>query len=80
MADHDIINPALYRAIFHGVAAGACQQAAQVDTANAGKWCAEAEAQRGAVRRALHQAASWMASAREASSTAKSAEACVSRR
>ena len=58
MADHEIIDPALYRAILHGIAAGACRRAAHVDRARAGEWIAKAEAQRFAVVDLLHQAAS----------------------
>ncbi len=58
MADHDIIDPALYRAILHAVAAGACRVAAREDSGRAAHWRAhEADQRRKCVER-LHQAAS----------------------
>ena len=54
--DHEIIDEALYRAILHGVAAGACQVAAR-ETGSA-YWAGMAADQREKARARLHQAAS----------------------
>ena len=54
--DHEIIDEALYRAILHGVAAGACRVAAR-ETGSA-YWAGMAEDQREKAEVLLHQAAS----------------------
>lgn len=54
--DHEIIDEDLYRAILHGVAAGACQAAAR-ETGSA-YWAGMAADQRAKARARLHHAAS----------------------
>lgn len=56
MADHEIVDPLLYRAIMHAAAAGACS-VAERETRSA-YWAGMAEDQRGKARVLLHQAAS----------------------
>lgn len=58
MADHEIIDAALYRAILHGVAAGACREAAREDRSRRAYWGALADDQSMKSRVWLHQAAS----------------------
>lgn len=53
--EHEIIDEALYRAILHGVAAGACQAAAR-ETGSA-YWAGMAQDQRKKAEMLLHQAA-----------------------
>lgn len=55
---HEIIDEDLYRAILHGVAAGACQAAAR-ETGSA-YWAGMAQDQRKKATGLLHQAASGL--------------------
>lgn len=57
MADGQIIDEDIYRAILHGAAAGACRIAARLDVSRADHWHDQAQAQSMAVRSAIHQAA-----------------------
>lgn len=59
--DNDIIDEALYRAILHGVAAGACRVAAR-ETGSA-YWTGMAEDQRVKCKMRLHHAAARFCSA-----------------
>ncbi|WP_167544783.1 hypothetical protein [Brevundimonas vesicularis] len=76
--EHEIIDEALYRAILHGVAAGACQVAAR-ETGSA-YWAGMAEDQRVKARARLHQAASGRVSASDDSRPVNAADALMRRR
>lgn len=65
--DHEIIDRDLYRAILHGVAAGACEAAAR-ETGSA-YWSGMASDQRAKARARLHQAAALKACALAKSSS-----------
>lgn len=67
--DHEIIDEDLYRAILHGVAAGACQAAAR-ETGSA-YWAGMAADQRVKARKRLHHAASNRDTACAAARTSK---------
>ena|GEM_PF-2891007 len=67
--EHEIIDEALYRAILHGIAAGACEAAAR-ETRSA-YWAGMAEDQRGKAMALLHQAASVRMPACATASTSK---------
>ena len=62
MADHEIIDAALYRAILHGVAAGACRAAGLEDEARGAYWNALADDQSRKSKLRLHQEAPSRAS------------------
>lgn len=67
--EDEMIDEALYRAILHGVAAGACRVAAR-ETGSA-YWAGMAEDQREKAEVLLHQAASVRMPACAAASTSK---------
>jgi len=71
--DHEIIDEALYRAILHGVAAGACRAAAR-ETGSA-YWAGMAADQRAKARARLHHAASAWGDADLAASASSSSVA-----
>ena len=75
MANHEIIDATLYRAILHGVAAGACRVAAREDEARDAYWNARADDQSRKSRLRLHQAAARSGPSRAASRAAKSTDA-----
>ena len=73
MADHEIVDPLLYRAILHATAAGACSVAARETGQDC--WAALGGEQRAKASVLLHQAATLKACAlaRSSSVTAISA-------